>query len=235
MLGTGRCTDHRCFDPVRDELARHYSVTAYDRRGYGKSGDKAGYSLDREVDDFVAAATVAGDGEPVSVLAYSYGATGVLRAVCTRPAPVRAVVTYEAPFGVPGVLPTFAEITALVDAGRYDQAVRLFVASTFRLDDRLVERMSTHPMWPMSVAAAARLPREGTAILTASVEARTVPVPPVRYLVAEEGGNPAVRQIAADIARLIPGADMATGPRVPHFAINWHPAAFVSCALDHLQ
>ncbi|MGH3468464.1 MAG: alpha/beta fold hydrolase, partial [Thermocrispum sp.] len=102
MLGTGRCTDHRCFDPVRDELARHYSVTAYDRRGYGKSGDKAGYSLDREVDDFVAAATVAGDGEPVSVLAYSYGATGVLRAVCTRPAPVRAVVTYEAPFSVPG-------------------------------------------------------------------------------------------------------------------------------------
>lgn len=235
LLVHGGCTDHRCFDPIREELARYYTVTAYDRRGYGMSGDGSGYSLDREADDVVAAATVAGGGEPVAILGYSYGATAMLRAVCTRPAPVRAVVAYEAPFGVPGMLPAFTEITTLIDAGRHDEAVRLFIASTFRLGDRLVDRMTTHPMWPVSVAAAPLLPREGAVVLTATVDAPTVTVPPVRYLLAEEGGSPAFREIAAEVARVIPGADVATVPGVPHFAIGSQPDPFLSRVLDHLD
>jgi pimeloyl-ACP methyl ester carboxylesterase len=81
-------------DPIYDLLAQQFTVTAYDRRGRGMSGDGPGYSVDREAADFVEAARLVGDGEPVAVIAYSYGALAALHAVTTRPAPVQALVAY---------------------------------------------------------------------------------------------------------------------------------------------
>jgi pimeloyl-ACP methyl ester carboxylesterase len=199
------------------------------------STDGGEYSLDREAADFVEAAWHAGDGEPVSVIAYSYGATAALHAITTRPVPVRALVAYEAPFGVPGMLPAMDDIDALVTEERHDEAVRLFVAATFRLSDRVVDAMAAHPMWQVSLATVSRLPREGAAIRTARLEPPTAPVPPVRYLVAEDGGNPAFRQIADLVRRTIPGADVATVPGLPHFAMATEPATFVTRAMEHLS
>jgi pimeloyl-ACP methyl ester carboxylesterase len=218
-----------------DLLTPHYTVTAYDRRGRGMSGDGPDYSLDREADDFVEAATFAGGGEPVDVIGYSYGALTALHAITTRPAPVRALVAYEAPLGVPGMIPAADEIVALVDAGRYDEANRLFVASTFHLGDHVVEVMTAHPMWQVTIAATPTVPREQAAALEARLDPPTGPVPPVRYLVAAEGGNPAFRDVAALVARTIPGADVATVPGLPHFAMATEPAAFVARALDHFR
>jgi hypothetical protein len=59
-------------------------------------------------------------------------------------------------------------------------------------------------------------------------------VPPVRYLVAEDGGNPAFHQIADLVRRTIPGADVATVPGLPHFAMATEPATFVARAMEHL-
>ena len=235
LLVHGGATDHRCFDPILDLLAQHYTVTAYDRRGRGMSGDGPGYSLDREADDFVEAALFTGGGEPVDVIGYSYGALTALHAVTTRPAPVRALVAYEAPLGVPGMLPAADEIVALMDAERYDEANRLFVASTFHLGDHVVEAMTAHPMWQVTLAASPTATRELAAVLAARLDPPTVPVPPVRYLVAAEGGNPAFRDVAALVERTIPGADVATVPGLPHFAMATEPATFVERALDHLQ
>lgn len=235
LLVHGGATDHRCFDPIWDLVAQQFAVTAYDRRGRGMSGDGPDYSLDREADDFVEAATFVGDGEPVAVIAYSYGALAALRAVTTRPAPVQALVAYEAPVGVPGMLPAVDEILALLDEQQYDDAIRLFVSSTFHLSDHVVDAMTAHPLWQVSVAAAPTLRREAAAVLSARLHPPTVPTPPVRYLVADKGGNPAFREIAALVERTLPGADVATVPGLPHFAMATEPAAFVSLAVEHLH
>jgi hypothetical protein len=100
----GGATDHRCFDPIRDLFAQHYTVTAYDRRGRGMIGDGHNYSLDREAADVMQAATVIG-----MVRLWPCSPTPVERwppyAVTTRPAPVRALVAYEAPLRAVGMIP----------------------------------------------------------------------------------------------------------------------------------
>jgi pimeloyl-ACP methyl ester carboxylesterase len=234
MLVHGACTDHRCFDPIHDTLAERFTVTAYDRRGRGLSGTATDYSLDREALDVVEAARQAGDGAPVAVVGYSYGATAALRAVTTRPAPVTALVAYEAPFPVPDMIPARDEVFALLTAGRPDEALRLFVRTTFHLSERAVTAMMNHPMWTVSLESVAGLQWEDAGIRSATLEP-TVPVPPVRYLVAAEGGNPAFRTVAELVRTTIPGATVATVPGLPHFAIPTEPAAFVSAVLDHLE
>lgn len=238
LLAHGGLVDHTCFDPIRAQLAERFTVTAYDRRGHGRSDDRdpaAGYSLDREVADFVEVATHVGAGGPVAVIAYSYGATIALRAVTTRPAPVRALVAYEAPFGVPGIIPAADEIVALLADQRYDDAVRLFVATTFHLSANAVQAMAKHPMWQVSLANAHTLARETAAVLSTRLTAPTTPAPPVSYLVADQGGNPAFRHIAAMVATTIPNADTATVPGLPHFAISTEPQTFLARALEHLN
>jgi pimeloyl-ACP methyl ester carboxylesterase len=240
LLAHGGLVDHTCFDPIRAQLAERFTVTAYDRRGHGQSddgdgSDGAGYALDREVADFVEVATHVGAGGPVAVIGYSYGATIALRAVTTRPAPVRALVAYEAPFDVPGIIPAADEIVALLADRRYDDAVRLFVATTFHLSANAVRAMANHPTWQVSLANAHTLARETAAVLGTRLTAPTTPAPPVRYLVADQGGNPAFRHIAAAVATTIPNADTATVPGLPHFAISTEPETFLARALEHLD
>ena len=235
VLVHGSCTDHRCFDLIRGALAQRCTVTAYDRRGHGLSDAAADYSLDREALDVIEAARDAGGGEPVAVLAYSYGATAALRAVTTRPAPVRALVAYEAPFPVPDMIPAHAEISALLESGRADEALRLFVRTTFFLSERAVTAMAKHPMWTVSLAEVAGLRWETDGLASATLAPPTFPVPPVRYLVAAEGGNPAFHSVAELVRATIPGASVATVPGLPHFAMATEPAAFVAAVHAHLD
>jgi pimeloyl-ACP methyl ester carboxylesterase len=178
LLVHGGGTDHRCFDPILDQLAERFTVTAYDRRGRGMSDNATDYSLDREAADVAELATFVGAGEPVGVLAYSYGATAALRAIAAGSVPVRALVAYEAPFDVPGMLPESERIVALVREQRYDDAMRLFVGSTFLLSDRVVAAMTRHPMWQVSLAAAPALVWELAGVLAARLEPPVGPVPP---------------------------------------------------------
>lgn len=235
VLVHGGATDHRCFDPVVDLLAAHFTVTAYDRRGHGLSAQGADRSLDREAVDLVEMVAFAGRGEPVDVIAYSYGALAALRAVTTRSPTVRSLVAYEAPLGLPGMIPQMSKIVALLDAERHDEAVRLFVGSTFYLPDRVVEAMTAHPMWAVSMENGPGLSHELAEVVAARLDPPRGPVPPVRYLVGEKGGNPAFRQAAQMVKRTIPGADVATVPGLPHFAMSTEPDAFVARALEHLR
>lgn len=238
LLVHGGATDHRCFDPVVDVLARRRTTVAYDRRGHGASGDRAGgYSLGREADDVVELARFVGGGEPVPVLAYSYGALAALHAVTTRPTPIRALVAYEPPLGVPGMLPAADEIRGLIDQGRHEDALRLFVGTTFHLSPGALEAMARHPMWQVSVELIPRTRRELDVVEATrlSPPAPVGAVPPMRLLVAEAGGNPAFHEVAAQVQRLVPGTDVVTVPGLPHFAMATEPAAFAARVLEHLD
>jgi len=47
----GSLGDHRFYIPLAAGLATHFSVSNFDRRGRGQSGDTQPYSVEREVED----------------------------------------------------------------------------------------------------------------------------------------------------------------------------------------
>ena len=50
----GSLGDHRFYLPLAGELAKHFTVYTYDRRGRGQSGDTQPYSVERELNDVAA-------------------------------------------------------------------------------------------------------------------------------------------------------------------------------------
>lgn len=110
------------------ELARHFTVTSYDRRGRGSSGDTLPYSVDKEIADL---AVVAGQmpGVP-AVFGYSSGAVLALAAVAGG-LEVRGLALYEPPPLFDGDRPgaLAAELDQLVTSGRRGDAVELFQTS----------------------------------------------------------------------------------------------------------
>jgi pimeloyl-ACP methyl ester carboxylesterase len=82
--------------PWAEELARHFAVVNYDRRGRGDSGDTPPYSVDREVEDL--AALVADCGGTASVYGHSSGAALVMHAAA-RGLSIDKIVLHEPPFG----------------------------------------------------------------------------------------------------------------------------------------
>lgn len=236
VLAHGGATDRRCFEPVVDRFADRFAVVAYDRRGHGASGDgdPTTYSLEREAADLRELAAELDEGDGVCVVAYSFGALVALHAAAGAEAPVHALVVYEPPFGVPGMLPADDEILRLVADGRHDEAARLFTATTFHLGDRVVDAMARHPMWDVTVGLMPTMPRS-SAVLAVTPVPSFGAMPPTRVLLTAEGGNPAFRTIAHQLRDVIDDCDVVLVPGLPHFAIATEPDAFVAAAVEHLD
>jgi pimeloyl-ACP methyl ester carboxylesterase len=235
VLVHGSATDHRCFNQVL-ELLPGYRLVAYDRRGHGQSG---GVSPDRiavEIDDLLAIlADVAEPGRPTYLLGYSYGALVSLHTLLSHESAVAAAVLYEPPMHEPGMLPRVAEVGSLIAAGEHDAALALFVASSFYLPDRVIEAMQRGAPWQVSVELAPTLPAEFTALAAAQLPAPTVRVPPIRILVAAEGGNPTFRTVAQRIQAAVPGCEVVRVPGLPHFAMDTAAGPFADAVREGLR
>jgi pimeloyl-ACP methyl ester carboxylesterase len=96
VLVHGSWSDRNNWLPVAPELARSFSVVAYDRRGSGLSTrDVPGTRRDHE-DDLAALIDAVAD-EPVHVVGTSFGASIALGLVSRRPELVRSVIAHEPP------------------------------------------------------------------------------------------------------------------------------------------
>jgi pimeloyl-ACP methyl ester carboxylesterase len=121
---------YREFDNVRglgEQLAAHFTVYSYDRRGRGESGDTLPYAVEREVEDL--AAVIAEAGGRASVYAFSSGALLALQAAVAG-VPIEKLVLMEPPIGTdddPADTAFTAEMTSLVAAGRRREAVERFL------------------------------------------------------------------------------------------------------------
>jgi hypothetical protein len=78
----GAMCDRALMRPTAEELAKHFTVFNYDRRGRGDSGDTSPYAIGREIEDLDALITEAG-GTPT----------------CTAILPVRASPCTRRPRG----------------------------------------------------------------------------------------------------------------------------------------
>ena len=93
VVGGALC-DRAVTRPTAEELAKHFAVINYDRRGRGDSRDTTPYAVQREIEDI--GALVAEAGGTASVYGHSSGAGLVLHAAA-HGVPMAKIVLHDPP------------------------------------------------------------------------------------------------------------------------------------------
>ncbi len=91
----GQLCDRAVTRPTAEELAKHFTVFNYDRRGRGDSGDTLPYAVEKEIEDL--GALIAEAGGEASVYGHSSGAALALHAAA-RGLPIARLVMHEPPY-----------------------------------------------------------------------------------------------------------------------------------------
>jgi len=158
VLIHGAAADHKRWAPVLPALEERFAVLAVDRRGRGRSGDTAGYELEREYEDVVAVVESAGEG--VTVLGHSYGGICALEAALLTDR-IRTLILYEPPMGFLKSPPHVVDrLQTLLDEGRRDELLGYFMQEVAGLPPDQVELMRSLPAWEARLDAADTIPRE---------------------------------------------------------------------------
>jgi len=219
----------RSFGPMPKlaaQLAPHFTVYIYDRRGRGASGDTPPYAPDREADDLEAltAEACGHQGGPVFLHGTSSGAALALEAVKRIPA-ITKLAVYEPPFIVDGSrspIPDsyLAELKGLVASGRRGEAVKMFMRFV-GTPAIFTAVMPLTPVWPKLKAVAPTLPydieimqdhQRGTPFESGEWAAVKVPA-----LVAAGGKSPAwMANATRALADTLPDARYRTLPGQNH-------------------
>jgi pimeloyl-ACP methyl ester carboxylesterase len=145
----GQLCDRALTRPTAEELAKHFTVFNYDRRGRGDSGDTKPYAVEREIEDL--GVLIAEAGGRASVYAHSSGAGLALHAAA-RGLPITKLVLHEPPFAPDveeerRVAREYAErLGALLAEDRRGDAVELFM-TTVGMPPEMVEGMRPSPRW----------------------------------------------------------------------------------------
>lgn len=158
----------RSFGPMpklAEQLAPHFTVYIFDRRGRGESGDTQPYAPDREIEDLEALVALA--GETVYVHGTSSGAALALEAA-KHLRSVTKLAVYEPPFILDGSRTPMPgdwlpRLERLVAAGQTGDAVKMFMrfAGT---PAAFTAVMPFTPVWGKLKAVAPTLPYDITII-----------------------------------------------------------------------
>jgi pimeloyl-ACP methyl ester carboxylesterase len=165
VLVGGVLSDRSAAFPMAAQLAPHFTVVAYDRRGRGDSGDTAPYAADREVEDIDA--LILASGGSAFVFGHSSGAVLALEAARTIPGRMPKLALYEPPFIVDGSRAPLPEdyvtrFDDMVSTGRRGDAVELFMTTGPGVPAEVVAGMRQEPFWPSMEAIAHTLAYDGT-------------------------------------------------------------------------
>ncbi len=224
----GAFCDRTFAAPLTEVLSEGFSVYSYDRRGRGDSEPGASaWSVQRELEDLTVVIAAIGDGEPVSVFGHSSGGAVALEAAAAG-VPIDRLAVYEPPYAgnQAASLQRAAELQALVDDGRLDEAAALFLTGTGVPSPR-IEQMRRWDGWPGMVARAGTLGYE-----TACCNDGVVPVDRLRAVgcpvLALAGGSspPWAADAARTIGDAVPGGRAEIVPGEDH-----NPAAEVLAPL----
>lgn len=207
---------------VAEQLAPHFTVFTYDRRGRGESGDTQPWSVEREVEDI--AAIVREAGEPVYLYGISSGAVLALEAA-DRGVPIRKLALYEAPLMVDDSRPPLGDdflprMKALIAANRRGDAVKMFMKAV-GVPAIGIFFMRLMPVWKKLTAIGHTLQydlgmttpyQQGRPLTAGMWSGATMP-----SLVMDGGKSPTwMRNAQAAIARVLPHATTRTLPGENH-------------------
>jgi pimeloyl-ACP methyl ester carboxylesterase len=150
IMVCGAMCDRALMRPTAEELAKHFTVFNYDRRGRGDSGDTAPYAVECEIEDI--GALVAEVGGTASVYGHSSGA-GLALHVAARGLPIAKLALHDPPYAPDGdeearrTSREYGEnLKAMLAEDRRDDAVELFM-TLVGMPKEMVEGMRHTPRW----------------------------------------------------------------------------------------
>lgn len=214
VLVGGALADRRATRALAGGLAASCTAISYDRRGRGESGDRPPYAIEREVEDL--AAVVATAGASPAVYGHSSGAMLALAASCSG-VPVARLAVYEPPFLTGAARARLdgevrARLSALLGAGRRDEAVRWFLTEAVAMPADELGGLAASPGWKAALDLAHTLVHD--VLLCAGPDAvdegdlGSIVCP---TLVLDGGASPAwVRAAARLVASVVPDSSATT-------------------------
>ena len=160
----GSLQDHTASGILVDELrTKDLCTCSMDRRGFGASGDAAGYSIEREFEDVAAVveAVVARIGGPVALWGHSYGANCAMGGAARTP-DVHHLVLYEPSLGLAYPPGSIDSIERKVAAGEMEAALLEVLVEIAGMTEDEVEAMRANPKmsWAARLATVPTVPRE---------------------------------------------------------------------------
>lgn len=209
-------------DGLAKELAAHFTVYTYDRRGRGESTDTGPYAVEREVEDIAALVKEAG-GETF-LFGISSGAALALEAA--RSLPVTKLALYEPPFVVDGTRPPVpadypARLDSALNEGKRGKAVKMFMTEGVGLSGAMVAMMRIMPFWAKLKRVAHTIPYDTAFVVEHQsgkpLSAQAWSEVQVPALAVDGGRSPAwMRNGVASLAKVLPSAEYRTLPGQTH-------------------
>lgn len=238
ILVGGGLDDSSENQPLAAELAAHFTVYNYARRGRGASGDTAPYAMEREVEDLEA--LIAEAGGSADVYGVSTGGALVLEAAAAGVA-ARRLAVYEVPYRLdPGWPAAWREYTdalaAALEAGDRGGAIERFLSVTgSNADD--IARVRASPYWPALEALAHTLAYDAACLGDGRPPTARLATIAQPTLVATGDDRPrdapgwvlALDEAADAIAASIPRAERRTIPGQGHVV---DPSTFAPVLVD---
>ena len=227
--GTGESQD--TWGRLPGLLGEHHTVWTYDRRGRGRSGDSANYSLKREIEDVQA--VLAAAGATPHLLGHSFGGVCALEAARAS-VPLRSLIVFEPPVHAYKAKAAADRSAAKLEAGEREEALEIFLTELAGISDEdLAAFRSTPSAWNPFVEMASTVCREIQALGSHAWEPgrfASVEVPTLQ-LSAELTEGP-VYPSHDDIRDALPQALHATLPNQGHMAFLEDPNGFAEAVLD---
>src|SRR4028119_1091533 len=160
IMVCGAMCDRALMRPTAEELAKHFAVFNYDRRGRGDSADTAPYAVEREIEDI--GAPIIEAGRTASVYGHSSGAGLVLHAAA-HGLPIAKIVLHDPPYAPDSDEEArrssweYGEnLKALLSEDRRGDAIELFMTMV-GMPQEMIEGMRHTPRWAKLEAIAPTL------------------------------------------------------------------------------
>jgi pimeloyl-ACP methyl ester carboxylesterase len=235
LLVHGSMVDGSIWASVQPSLSRHFTTYILNRRGRSGSGDTACYLLSDEVDDLMA--VIRAVGQPVTLVAHSYGAVVTLAAL-DQLAPVSRLILYEPPVfekprsGDPGKI--FADLQRAIAADDREQTASIFLRDQVGALPPVVAAFRSSPQrWAKALEVAHTLPREAHAVnnFRLPVESLARCAIPTTMLLGS-ASPPELREGTLWVSHAIPGCRTVVLEGQGHSAMWSAPEQFVSAVLE---
>jgi pimeloyl-ACP methyl ester carboxylesterase len=213
ILVNGGSVDRSSNAPLAAQLAQHFTVFNYDRRGRGPSGDTPPYTVEREVEDIAAVIDEAGGS--AFLYGTSSGAALALEAAASGLA-ITKLALWEPPFIIGDSRPrppanTAAIYNDFISSGRRGDAVEYFMVKVVGLPPEFAAQARNSSWWPAQEALAHTLAYDATIMGDYSLPTERAASITIPTLVLDGGASfDWIRHTAQAVAATIPNAQHHT-------------------------
>ncbi|RED33420.1 alpha/beta fold hydrolase [Paenibacillus sp. VMFN-D1] len=230
ILVASAAADHHDAAQIADQLANHFTVYNYDRRGRGQSSDTHPYSVKREVEDIEALIQTAGGN--ACLFGSSSGAVLALEAASRLGEQVARLYLYEPPFIIndsrkPLPAEYVEHLNSLIEADRRSDAVAYYMLEALGIPEEYISYMKADPSWNSMEALAHTLAYDGM-IMGDTQSGKPLPVnrwnvsiPAI--IITGENSEPLFHDAAKELAGILPAAETFTLIGQDHSAVVMAP------------